>query len=182
LKEFIHSDLVQIAQRWLRKTRHGVVLAETITRKSDESPDAIGWRNGGSITTVIECKTSRADFLQDAKKSFRERGMGNLRYFLAPVGLIPLDQLPKGWGLLEVKGRTVTQVVPCNWRPLAVKERVLEMGFLYSELRRFHILANGEQLSESRSGKRCTKLFEMFNQFGDSWMDIPEDIENNEDL
>lgn len=29
-------------------------------------------------------------------------GMGEFRYYMAPKGLIPLDEIPKNWGLLEV--------------------------------------------------------------------------------
>jgi len=33
--------------------------------------------------------------------------MGYYRFYLTPAGLVERAEVPKGWGLLEVKGRTV---------------------------------------------------------------------------
>ncbi|HEX9959843.1 MAG TPA: hypothetical protein VGB00_02855, partial [Pyrinomonadaceae bacterium] len=85
-ERFTHAELVAIAREWL-KTHHCSVVVSEITSAASEQPDAIGWRGGNSI--LIECKVSRSDFLADRKKSFREHlemGMGDYRYFLAPVG------------------------------------------------------------------------------------------------
>ena len=105
-----HSDLVACAERWLRRFAGcSIVVTETsCVSRTMEIPDAIGWRE--RVSVLIECKTSRSDFLADRKKKFREdaaRGMGTVRYFLAPVGLLRPDELPAGWGLLELSGRTV---------------------------------------------------------------------------
>lgn len=101
-----HAELVAEAARWLCN-RCAVVLTELVT--SGEVPDAIGWRSGLSI--LVECKTSRADFMADSKKPFRQHpamGIGHYRYFLAPDGLIAVEELPPRWGLLElVEGRGV---------------------------------------------------------------------------
>jgi hypothetical protein len=55
-------------------------------------------------SVVVECKVSRADFLADANKPFRlkpEEGLGCERLYMAPQGIIPLEELPANWGLLE---------------------------------------------------------------------------------
>lgn len=119
-----HSDLCQVAVRWLRKSfqsgGHGCQIAFAEPRISylgGESPDAIGFRvsepsyGGGSV--VVECKTSRSDFLADARKPHRRpgEGMGRFRYFMAPDGLIEPAELPCGWGLVEVGKRNRTRVV-----------------------------------------------------------------------
>jgi len=97
-----HADLVERAARWLAKTKGCAVVATEIATTS-ESPDAIGWRAGYSH--LVECKASRADFLADRNKPFRivpETGLGDYRWYMTPPGLVSPDELPDGWGLLEV--------------------------------------------------------------------------------
>jgi hypothetical protein len=92
-----------MAVAWLRRYRCGVVLSEQACA-SGEMPDAIGWKKA-CHSVVIECKASRADFLADASKPWRQRpetALGAERYYLAPDGLICVDDLPTGWGLLCV--------------------------------------------------------------------------------
>lgn len=67
----------------------------------------IGWRRAGFLdgTYLIEVKTSRADFLADAKKSHRQcstpdAALGNWRFYLCSEGLIEPAELPEKWGLL----------------------------------------------------------------------------------
>lgn len=96
-----HKKLVARAGRWLRGTaKCTVVLEEPICPQISEEPDAIGWRDGGRESIVIECKVSRADFLRDKKKyaSRRGRRMGAHRYYMAPVGLLTAADMPEGWG------------------------------------------------------------------------------------
>lgn len=109
-----HSDLCLIAVKWLKRSNSAggpgchVAVSECRSGWTGEIPDAIGFRAAGfdDGSVVIECKTSRADFLADKKKAHRESGgIGNWRYFMAPAGLIKLDELPAGWGLLEVNSR-----------------------------------------------------------------------------
>src|SRR5437870_1590459 len=70
-----HAQLVQMAVNWLRSYRCGVVLSEQAC-VSGEMPDAIGWKRG-CHSVLVECKISRADFLADRSKAFRQkRGLG----------------------------------------------------------------------------------------------------------
>lgn len=109
-----HAELCALAVRWLRRPNsaggHGCIVSVSEPRAdySGEVPDAIGFRAGwqaGSV--VVECKTTRSDFLADRTKPHRQPacGMGTWRYFLAPAGLISADELPDRWGLLEVGAR-----------------------------------------------------------------------------
>jgi hypothetical protein len=98
-----HDKLVDIASKWLKKTiKCRVVISELVAyTQYGEVPDAIGWKSGRSI--LIECKTSRSDFLADKLKNFRRNpdlGLGDFRFFLCPDGLILPSELPIGWGLL----------------------------------------------------------------------------------
>lgn len=102
-----HAELVSAAARWLRGSRrHKVVLTE-IASSHFEIPDVIGWTNWCS--TVVEVKTSRADFFADQKKPFRRHphtGMGMYRWVFAPRGLLSPADIPTSmsqWGLVEVR-------------------------------------------------------------------------------
>jgi len=105
MKKITHDDLIESATRWLRKD-HCVVITEMLGGWGNtEKPDAIGWLGGG-ITTLIECKISRSDFLVDRKKPSRIGiGMGTYRYYLVPEGVAYGFELPPGWGLLEYKNK-----------------------------------------------------------------------------
>lgn len=110
-----HADLVKIAERWLRNSRGcSAVLTELVTLES-ETPDAIGF--GAGVSQLVECKTSRSDFLADAKKHFRQHpwlGVGTFRTYLCPEGIIQPKDLPEKWGLVWVnaKGKTKQLVGP----------------------------------------------------------------------
>lgn len=116
-----HDDLVAIAKRWLFRQSYGVVLGEPFRDRtsSQETPDAIGWRGCGT-SILIECKASRQDFLADAKKPFRrnpELGMGNWRFYLSPDGIVRIEDLPVGWGLLWVRSNRSSVVRPVHGVP-----------------------------------------------------------------
>ncbi len=110
-----HADLCSIAVKWLKRANSAggpgchVAVSECRSGWSGEIPDAIGFRAAGSLddgSIVIECKTSRSDFLADRKKAHRANGgCGNWRYFMAPDGIISPDELPERWGLLTVNSR-----------------------------------------------------------------------------
>ncbi len=102
-----HAQLVEHAVAWLRGYRCGVVLSEQAC-VSGEMPDAIGWKRA-SHSVLVECKISRADFLADRDKPFRQKsdlGLGCERFYLTPRGFwIQTKELPPGWGLLEIHKR-----------------------------------------------------------------------------
>ena len=142
-----HADLVRIGAAWLRKPwrnaspeghgRCSVVLTElTAHTPTGETPDVIGWSYGRSI--LIECKATIADFRADGDKRFRlysGLGMGEQRWYLVPVGLLCVGELPAGWGLLEAHGCGVVEV-----RHLCTtfvdRSRDGEIAMLLSALRR----------------------------------------------
>lgn len=133
-----HKQLVNRMVHWLRHTRrYSVVVAERATRVS-ETPDVLGFHGGKSL--LIECKVSRADFLADREKQFRaqaEQGMGDLRYYAAPGGILTPADLPLGWGLLEVRSNNgVRFVVEATSQPANKRN---EVSFLVSAIRRLEI-------------------------------------------
>lgn len=95
-----------------------MVLAEPWVPRG-ERPDVIGWNRDGAGSIVIEAKVARRDFQKEwsatdrDRKSFRRgnQGAGVRRYYMAPVGVIPLDALEEtGWGLIVPRGRILTVV------------------------------------------------------------------------
>jgi hypothetical protein len=128
--QITHEKLVKKARAWLLR-EHGLVISEMAS--IGEQADAIGF---SKYSTLIECKTSRADFLADLKKYFRrspEAGMGDARYYFTPPGLIRREELPAGWGLLELHGERIYKVAEAKSVP---KDHRAEMGLLVSALRR----------------------------------------------
>lgn len=116
MKMHTHEALVEIAARWLqRQHRCGLVITE-MTSGCAECPDAIGWMSNG-MSVLIECKVSRADFLADRDKWFRneqygnDHAMGNYRWYLTPPGLVQPCEVKGLWGLMEIHGRSVREIV-----------------------------------------------------------------------
>lgn len=135
-----HSALVDTAVAWLRRYRCGIVLSEQGC-SSGEMPDAIGWK-GKCHSVVVECKTSRGDFLADATKPWRvdpEIALGCERYYLAPRGMIRKDELPTGWGLLEIHSRKLTIVQKSKRNLRQAAGFMNEMNLLLASLRRVEV-------------------------------------------
>lgn len=101
MRKMTHKELVEIGKKWLWG-KCEIVITELTTGIS-ETPDVIGWHSG--VSTLIECKTNRADFLKDKHKGSRRSpgiAVGNCRYYLAPPGVIRGHEIPGKWGVLEV--------------------------------------------------------------------------------
>ncbi|WP_110693329.1 hypothetical protein [Salinicola halophyticus] len=144
-----HSELCLRAEKWLRNAIGcGVTFDDRFqaATHNGEQPDAIGWRDG--LSFLVEVKVSRADFLADRKKRFRNDptlGMGDWRFYLCPPGMILPSELPEGWGLLYCHDKKVEKVhgVPNNtqyWmgRPFN-GNKLPEMQLMYSALRRLKL-------------------------------------------
>jgi hypothetical protein len=146
-----HAQLVERAVEWLRYTyRCGIILSEQYCA-SGEVPDVIGWK-GSCQSVIVECKVSRSDFLADATKPFRlkpEEGLGSRRLYMAPAGLIALEELPKHWGLLECKGRQVQIAVKPGKQDLRSPVGLMkEMNLLLASLRRVEVRIEPQTITE----------------------------------
>jgi len=119
---FSHRELCSLAVNWLQRApgRSGpacqVAFSEAKGGWNGEIPDAIGFRTAaedeGSV--VVEVKVSRSDYIADRAKAHRQDGtlgMGLYRYYMAPEGIISVQELPKGWGLVEVSPKSVLRVL-----------------------------------------------------------------------
>ena len=119
-----------------------VVLTElSAATYGAEIPDILGFCPNKSI--LIECKASLADFRADQKKPFRivgENSLGLLRWYLAPRGLIPVEEISDKWGLLEVlQGRSVIATKKAEPQSRGYES---EMTCLLSLIRRLNIAAD----------------------------------------
>ncbi len=144
-----HAKLVSMAVAWLRRYRCGVVLSEQAC-VSGEMPDAIGWKKA-CHSVLVESKVSRGDFLADRGKPFRQKpegGVGCERYYLAPRGLIRIEELPAGWGLLEVSGREIERVKPSAKNLRSAVGFQNEMNLLLASLRRVEIRIEPESITD----------------------------------
>jgi hypothetical protein len=144
-----HAKLVSMAVRWLRRYRCGVVLSEQAC-VSGEMPDAIGWKKA-CHSVLVESKVSRADFLADRGKPFRQKpetGVGCERYYLAERGLIRIDELPPGWGLLEVCGREIERGKASVKNLRSAVGFQCEMNLLLASLRRVEIRIEPESITD----------------------------------
>lgn len=136
----------------------GVVLTEPAGGCS-ETPDAIGWMFCGNVSILIECKTSRSDFIADRKKWFRQKpdlGIGTYRYYMTTPGLLRLEELPSSWGLMEVSPKIVRVVHHAERQDRNAKS---EMALLWSECRKIQIVDRGGKLLPSREGNRVMEAF-----------------------
>ena len=144
-----HANLVSLAVKWLRRYRCGVVLSEQACA-SGEMPDAIGWKKV-CHSVLVECKTTRADFLADREKPFRqepESGVGAERYYLAPRSLIAIDELPAGWGLLEVYGREIEIIKRAAKNLRSPAGFQYEMNLLLASLRRVELRIEPQSITD----------------------------------
>jgi hypothetical protein len=145
-----HGQLVKVAEQWLRRYRCGIVLSEQQCA-SGEMPDAIGWK-GKCRSVVVECKMSRADFLADRAKPWRKNpdvAVGCERFYLAPRGVIRVEDLPKGWGLLEYHDRRVTVVAKAARNSQRSGEGLInEMNLLLASLRRVEVRIEPQTITD----------------------------------
>lgn len=134
---------------WLRRYRCGVVLSEQAC-VSGEMPDAIGWKKA-CHSVLVECKVSRPDFLADREKPFRQKseaGVGCERYYLAPRGLIRVEELRPGWGLLEVCGREIERVRSSAKNLRTAIGFGYEMNLLLASLRRVEVRIEPQSITD----------------------------------
>ena len=144
-----HQKLVQKAVAWLRSYRCGVVLSEQAC-VSGEMPDAIGWKRA-CHSVLVECKVSRADFLADREKPFRqnpEQGVGCERYYLTPAGLIRPEELPTRWGLLELRSGKVEMLRRSARNHCSSTGFGYEMNLLLASLRRVELRIEPQSITD----------------------------------
>lgn len=115
-----HRQLCELGARWIFNERHPAgyewrILIEPGYR--EELPDVFAFTR--NYSTLIECKASRADFLADRKKPFRQdpqMGIGMRRYYLVNEGVAKQEEMPPGWQLLIAYDKN-TILLPVDYFP-----------------------------------------------------------------
>lgn len=165
-----HFELCLLAEKFLKAQNFGVVFRDgfNAVTANGERPDTLGFRSNTSC--LVEIKVSRADFLRDKDKKFRcdpSLGVGDWRFYLCPAGLITIDDLPDGWGLLYADNGKVKRIHgwPPNTKwgdsPFAGRtNKVAEMNIMYSALRRMEIHGHLAAIYDGIYGRcgLCSKL------------------------
>jgi hypothetical protein len=144
-----HAQLVDRAVRWLRSYRCGLVLSEQAC-VSGEMPDAIGWKQA-CHSVLVECKVTRADFLADRAKPFRqkpEKGVGSERFYFTPPDLVRTEELPPDWGLLELRRGRVEMVHPSAKNLRTATGFRYEMNLLLASLRRVEVRIEPQSITD----------------------------------
>lgn len=88
----------------------------------------------GNKKIAYEIKVSRGDFLRELEDPAKRSGAeacSNECYFVAPAGLINPQELPEGWGLIELTTSGLRKKVVAPYREVKLPE-----SFIYSILRR----------------------------------------------
>lgn len=145
-----HKALCEIGDKWLKTKCKEKCPVRMVEMRSycPEQPDVIGFN--GSLSVLIEAKTSRSDFKADAKKHWRQhpnQGVGDYRLYICPNGLIKLEELPEKWGLLYVDSNNKVEVIvnpfirnkeTWKYENRFEKNHIHERNILYSALRRLN--------------------------------------------
>lgn len=104
-----HDTLGEIAAKKLKAMGYHFAFSNMRSSSMGEQPDALGINQVGE-SFLVEAKVSRADFFADQKKPWRQnpklQGMGDFRAYITPAGLLNPDEIPYGWQLWEVHGKT----------------------------------------------------------------------------
>ena len=135
-----HKEACNRAARWLQNTMGCAVVMTERTTRVQETPDAVGWKSDGT-SILVECKVSRGDFHADKAKVFRrieEQGVGLHRYYAAPRGVLAPEDMPDGWGLLEI---TASQVRVRKQPDSKPANKDAEVSMLVSAIRRLELAA-----------------------------------------
>lgn len=106
-----HDDIADFVALRLRKMGYPLSFSNLTTVNHGEKPDVLGINMSGQ-SIVAEVKVSRSDFLADQKKPWRQQGegFGDFRVYVTPKGLLKPEEIPYGWMLWEVHGKSKPQI------------------------------------------------------------------------
>ena len=107
----LHELLSESACTWALRLGFSAVAMNSETAGGSGICDAVaaGTIRGKNRVAVFESKVSRSDFKADLKKIHRKygqiiRGVSE-HWYVTPKGLLKVEEIPEGWGLLEADAR-----------------------------------------------------------------------------
>lgn len=107
VSDMTHDDIADHISHYLKGKGYELAFSNMTDPLQWEQPDVMGMNIYGE-SIVCEVKVSRADFKADFKKGFREegKGTGDYRVYVTPKGLLSSEEIPYGWMLWEIHGKT----------------------------------------------------------------------------
>lgn len=116
------------------------------------------WPSRELAMTGIEYKRSRNDWRRELRNGAKAEPVAAYCHYwlvLAPMGVVPLDELPAGWGLWEFDQRD--RLFRVKGPPRQEKVKPLDLSFLASILRSSEAVNRSEAILEAdRSRLRAT--------------------------
>lgn len=121
-----HDEIADFGAHYLRRNGYKFSCSNLTSAIHGEQPDVLGIAAFGK-SIVLEAKVSRSDFKADLKKPWRKdplMGMGDYRVYVTPKGLLRPEEVPYGWMLWEVHGKSkpVMKVIK-GMKKRSVKDR-----------------------------------------------------------
>lgn len=107
VSDLSHDEIAVVAANKLSSMGYIATMANVTAGVGGEQPDAIGIKSCGE-SFLVEVKISKHDFIADRKKTWRSADFahGHYRAFLTPKELLDPAEIPYGWQLWEVHGKT----------------------------------------------------------------------------
>lgn len=106
MESIVHQHLKTLSLYWLKEKMTDLCANEVklYVRRKKLIADAVGINLKRKEARMIEVKASRADFLRDKMihSEFGYHSIVDYAYIMTPEGLLKNEEIPKGYGLLEV--------------------------------------------------------------------------------
>ncbi|WP_088105491.1 hypothetical protein [Halalkalibacter urbisdiaboli] len=106
MESTLHEHLKVQSLYWLKDKMVDLCANEVklFFRRKQVKADAVGINIKRKESRIIEVKVSRADFLRDSvlHEPYGYHALADYAYLMTPVGLLQLEEVPKGYGLLEM--------------------------------------------------------------------------------
>lgn len=109
------------------------------------------WPSKGYRAIGFEIKVSRSDFLRELKKPEKRKHLEDSCaecWFVAPAGLLRAEEIPEGWGLLEVLQGAEEEKLRAKVQPRQREAKPWSMSFMAAIARR---CADTEPVLSSRA-------------------------------
>ncbi|WP_096435686.1 hypothetical protein [Alteribacter populi] len=106
MESTLHEHLKLQSLYWLKGKVTDLCANEVklFIRRKKLKADAVGINLKRNESRIIEVKVSRSDFLRDAvlHAPYGYHAIADYAYLMTPVGMISTEEIPKGYGLLEI--------------------------------------------------------------------------------
>ena len=97
------------------------------------------WPSKGYRAIGFEIKVSRGDFLRELKQPEKRQHLESVCaecWFVAPAGLLRAEEIPEGWGLLEVLNGAEEEKLRAKVQPRQREPKPWSMSFMAAIVRR----------------------------------------------